>query len=111
MSASPPVEADTRWNILRPRVVGVLFGIVLGLIILNLGAVVVVSHSNCTRVTQLENVIVDQGERGLKTLGKPGGTAYAYYHAHPAELAAARVQLAQQIRDFTPRACSFPFAS
>lgn len=106
MSAEP----DTRWNILRPRVVGVLFGIVLGLIILNAGAVAVVSHDNCTRVTQLESVIQQQGERGLKTLGQPGGAAYAYYHSHPSELKLAQRQLAQQIRDFTPRACSFPFS-
>lgn len=110
LANTPPVEANTRWNLNRPRVVGVIFGVILGLIILNTVAVGVVSHSNCTRVTQLENVIVQQGERGLKTLGKPGGTAFAYYQAHPKELATAQENLREEIKLFTPKACTFPLS-
>ena len=65
-----------------------------------------ISHESCVRVQNVDRVIQQQGRRGIATLGKPGGVGYAYYQAHPAELALARKQLRQQIRDFTPQRCS-----
>lgn len=64
------------------------------------------STKNCERVAQIDRVIQQQGVRGLKTFGKPGGVGYAYYHDHPRELQLVKTQLRQQIRDFRPPSCS-----
>ena len=65
-----------------------------------------VSHESCRRVANIDKVIQQQGQRGLRTLGRKGGVGYAYYQAHPAELVVARRQLVAQIAEFKPTSCS-----
>ena len=81
-------------------------GCLIGLFIL-LGAYVAhVAIADCHNVGRVDTVIQQQGERGLRTLGKPGGVGFAYYQAHPRELVVARAQLVEQIREFQPPVCS-----
>lgn len=89
--------------------VGFLVGCFLGLIILVGSVTAVGSLENCHRINRVYTVIQQQGERGLATLGKPGGNAFAYYQAHPAELAQAKVDLMAEIKEFDPPSCSLPF--
>ena len=93
----------------RTEALAWLLGVLLAVILL-LGAWTAhVSQQSCARVAQVDRVIQQQGQRGLLTLGRKGGVGYAYYHAHPYELAVAREQLRAQIRDFTPGHCSLIF--
>lgn len=90
----------------RTILLGALLGVLLAMVML-LGAWTAhISHESCKRVAQIEVVIQQQGHRALLTLGKPGGVGFAYYQAHPAELALARKQIHSQIHDFTPVKCS-----
>ena len=59
----------------------------------------------CVEVQRLETVIRAVLVQSLQTFGKKGSAGFAYYRAHPAELAAARVSLRHEIREFSGRAC------
>ena len=83
-----------------------LLGLLLAAVILIGAWTAHVSVQSCERVAKVDVVIQQQGERALKTLGTPGGVGFAYYQAHPAELALARKQLHQQVNDFAPSKCS-----
>lgn len=95
-------EAEDR----RVTRLATLLGILLGCILILGVWTAHISHESCKRVAGIDMVIQQQGNRGLQTLGQKGGVGFAYYQAHPAELALARAQLTRQINDFTPIKCS-----
>ena len=61
--------------------------------------------SACVQVHRLERVIVAVLHQSLATLGTPNSPGYAYYQAHPAELAATRLSLQHEIALFTNQRC------
>ena len=64
-----------------------------------------VSVTNCRELESLKHAISGVIVREEKNLGRPGSAGYAYYHTHPAELAAAKASAAAQLRTFAPRSC------
>lgn len=106
---STDVPYITRGAQHRTLILAWCLGIMLAIILLMGAWTAHISQQSCVRVAKVDRVIQEQGLRGLKTLGKPGGVGFAYYQAHPAELALARKQLRQQIADFTPSKCSTIF--
>jgi predicted negative regulator of RcsB-dependent stress response len=59
----------------------------------------------CKQVQALESVIHRVVAQSDATLGQPGTAGAAYYAAHPAELAAARVAIEQEAARFVGRRC------
>lgn len=86
--------------------VAYMLGAIVALVLLLAVWTAHVSHESCSRVNRLEQIVQQQGKRGLKTLGTKNGEAYAYYQAHPSELATARRDLRAQIDAFAPKSCS-----
>ena len=63
------------------------------------------SYVTCTQVQKLDRVIHAVLVQSYESLGAKGGAGYAYYRAHPAELAAARLALRREILQFTAWRC------
>ena len=59
----------------------------------------------CTQVRKLEIVIEAVLTQTLHTFGRKGTSGYAYYRAHPGELAAGRLALKREIAAFSPYRC------
>lgn len=97
------------WSERRLLILGMILGSVIGLVILSLTWTGIGALTNCHHIQHVYRVIQQQGERGLSTIGKPGGTAFAYYHDHPDELARAKQDLRAEIVSFNPPTCSLPF--
>lgn len=62
--------------------------------------------NTCQQVQQLERVIYAQVVRSGQTLGRKGTAGYAYYRAHPVELAAARAEVRNEARQFSGHRCA-----
>ena len=62
-------------------------------------------HTACVQVQKLETVIRAVLVQDLKTFGLKGTAGFDYYRLHPAELAAGRFSLEQEIAEFSTRAC------
>lgn len=59
----------------------------------------------CAQVHKLETVIHAVLAQSLRTFGQKGTSGYAYYRAHPAELAAGRAALRREIAEFANTRC------
>lgn len=59
----------------------------------------------CVQVQKLERVIRAVLVQDLHTFGVKGTAGYDYYRLHPAELAAGRFSLQQEIAEFSTRSC------
>ncbi len=94
------------WSPRRLTLLAFLLGCILAFLFLMAAFTLHVSKANCERVAHIDMIIQEQGQRSLKTLGKEGGVGFAYYQVHPGELAVARAQFIQQIKDFNPPKCS-----
>ena len=92
------------WSTRRLFWLATAIGFILGLAVLNGLWTLRSTTNNCQRIAQLELVIQGQIRRSLKTL-----PTLAYYREHPAEL---RYQLRlahDELRAFTPSACTLKF--
>ena len=60
---------------------------------------------NCEQIENLKAVVRRTIERSAEMLGHHGTAGYAYYHTHPAELAAARAAARAELSNFGPKPC------
>lgn len=63
------------------------------------------SHAACLSTNTLRGAITGQLQRSLIILGKPGGAAYQFYHAHPGLLQLAHQQIVDELRAFAQLPC------
>lgn len=92
------------WSQRRVFLLATVIGIALGVGVLNGLWTLRSTTSNCHRIAQLEQVIQIQVKRSIKTL-----PTISYYRLHPDELQHQLALARDELRAFTPTACSLQF--
>lgn len=62
-------------------------------------------RSACRQIESVKTVLRDIVDRSAHEIGRPGTAGFAYYHAHPQELRAARENARAELSQFAPGRC------
>ena len=94
-------EKKLMWSEGRMLILSIVLGCIIGLGIWLTVRVGDQSARTCRVVQQIQAPIVATVKRQAQIIGTKGSSGYEYYLQHPAELAAARQQIADELRAFS----------